>query len=451
MSEEGIQVGFLSYLTRADELEEQRITQLRKRLESEITLQIGKPCRIFQDRRDIKWGQDWARLIQQALGEVSLLFPVLTPGFFQSKYCRQELEQFLMYEQQRGRNDLILPIHYVEVDELTQPEEHEPDSLVELIRSRQVVDWRELRHEPHTNPVVGRTVAELAKQVRFALKRKGAKGERTSSSETAVPAAPKTAAGGAVASSGAAEPVAASESPAAPGGQRAPAAHTEPVTLVVDLYGRHGYPSIGRAIQKAPPGARIIVCPGLYEEALVIDKPLELIGDGNCEDIVVRTKGANVILFKASMGRVSNLTLRQQGGGNWYAVNVTQGRLDLEDCDISSESSACVGIHDGADPRLRRNRIHDGKQGGVLVYENGQGTLEDNEIWGNAFAGVEIKQGGNPTLRRNRIYRNKYEAIWIHEGGGGTFEDNDLRGNKRGAWDIEEDCLPNVNRVRNKE
>ena len=57
----------------------------------------------------------------------------------------------------------------------------------------------------------------------------------------------------------------------------------------------------------------------------------------------------------------------------------------------------------GSNPTLRRNRIHEGENGGVFVQENGQGTLEDNDIFSNAPAGVAFRRGGNPTLRRNRI------------------------------------------------
>ncbi|MDX8400010.1 MAG: right-handed parallel beta-helix repeat-containing protein [Gallionellaceae bacterium] len=118
---------------------------------------------------------------------------------------------------------------------------------------------------------------------------------------------------------------------------------------------------------------------------------------------------------------------------------------------MSSQSLTCVGIHGGADPRLRRNRIYDGEHGGIAVYDNGQGTLEDNDIFGNAKAGVTIFEGGNPTLRRNRITNNNYEAIWIYEDGQGVFEENDLRGNKKGAWDIAPECLDKVTRTRNQE
>jgi F-box protein 11 len=41
-----------------------------------------------------------------------------------------------------------------------------------------------------------------------------------------------------------------------------------------------GFTTVGAAIRAANPGDRIFVRPGRYEESLLIDKPLEIIGDG---------------------------------------------------------------------------------------------------------------------------------------------------------------------------
>jgi F-box protein 11 len=125
----------------------------------------------------------------------------------------------------------------------------------------------------------------------------------------------------------------------------------------------------------------------------------------------------------AEIGRIANLTLRQVRSYEWYGVDIAQGRLDLEDCDISSKGNSCVVIHSGADPRLRRNRIHDGNGIGVFIYRSGKGILEDNEIFANAGAGVMIGEGGTPILRRNHITQNGYKGVWVRSGGGGIFED----------------------------
>jgi hypothetical protein len=75
-------------------------------------------------------------------------------------------------------------------------------------------------------------------------------------------------------------------------------------------------------------------------------------------------------------------------GGDRYSHRL---RLHLKGCDITSQSIACVGIRGGADPRLLRNRIHDGKMLASMWTTTARGTLEDNDIFGNAFSAVEIK------------------------------------------------------------
>ena len=75
------------------------------------------------------------------------------------------------------------------------------------------------------------------------------------------------------------------------------AAKTEPHTLVVDPMQRGDALTISEAIAKAKPSDRILVRPGLYNERLVIDKPLEILGVGAPGDVVVQVEDARVILF----------------------------------------------------------------------------------------------------------------------------------------------------------
>ena len=76
--------------------------------------------------------------------------------------------------------------------------------------------------------------------------------------------------------------------------------NSAPPTRIVDPMGRADHITISEAIREANSGDRILVRPGLYQEGLVIDKPLEIIGDGDLEDIVVQAVGANAILFKTT-------------------------------------------------------------------------------------------------------------------------------------------------------
>ena len=480
-------IAFMSYVRSDDEHEHGRLTEFRERLSAEVRMQTGEEFPIFQDREDIHWGENWKARIEESLDEVTFLVPIVTPGFFKSPACCDELRRFLKREEDLNRSDLILPVYYVDCPLLSDEKKRAKDELAQVIAERQYADWRELRFEPFTSPQIGKTFAQLAVQIREALDRTAPAGKAKAGRATRRRALRPSAEAQAGAESGAEGAEATAR----------PVPKTEPPTRVVDPMHRGDHPTITEAITAASPGDRIVVRPGLYDEGLVIDKPLEIIGQGGPGEVVVQALGKNVVLFKTTMGRVANLTLRQTGGGEWYAVDIAQGRLELEDCDITSRSLACVAIYGGADPRLRRNRIHDSKAGGVFVYDdgqgtledndifanalsgieiktggnptmrrnrihdgkdagvfvldNGQGTLEDNDIFANALAGVEIRTGGNPTLRRNRINGNAYQAVRVHQAGAGTIEDNDLRDNAGGAWNVSGDSEAKVKRARNQE
>lgn len=207
--------------------------------------------------------------------------------------------------------------------------------------------------------------------------------------------------------------------------------------------------TITEAIAAARPGERILVRKGLYEGGLLIDKPLELVGDGLPGDVEVHASGTSALKFTATQGRVANLTLRQTSG-DWYCVNIASGRLELEDCDISSQGNCGVAIHDGADPRVRRCRIHDNQQVGVFVYDQGQGLIEDCEITGSVYSGVEVKTSGAPTIRKCRITGNRQSGVYVHDQGGGVFEANELRDNRE-PWKIDDSSKGKVTRRGNIE
>ncbi|MGI5411088.1 right-handed parallel beta-helix repeat-containing protein [Streptomyces chartreusis] len=426
----GRPAAFMSYVRFNDEHDDGLLTQLRERLGTEVRAQTGEEFSIFQDRNDVAWGQNWQLRIDEALDEVTLLLVIITPSLFRSPACRAEVARFLEREKELARSDLILPLYYISAWELDDPVLREADELARVLASRQHADWRELRFEPFTSPLVRKALARLASRMRDTF-------WHPPTTTLARSARTAEATGAAAGSTEQTDDTAKAKA--------AVIAKAEPPTHVVDPLHRGDFTTVSAAINAAKPGDRILVRPGLYEEGLVVDKPLEIVGDGPVADIQIRAHDADALMFRTSMGRVTNLTLRQTGG-KWYGVDITQGRLELEGCDISSQGIAGVAIRDGADPRLRRNQIHDNKQAGVLVLDSGAGTLEDNDITGNTRAGVEIKTGGNPTLRRNQIHDNKQAGVFVYDSGMGTLEDNDITGNALSGVEIKTGGNPTLRR-----
>lgn len=154
--------GFFSYVRADDEHDSGRLTDIRRSLSSEVSAQTGEDFLIFQDKDDILWGQRWQQRIIASLDGTTLLIAAITPRFFKSEACRDELERFLKREQDLGRQDLILPIYYISVSNWGP--DH-PDELVRELAGRQYYDWRSLRFEPLGTPEIRQRLADMSAQI----------------------------------------------------------------------------------------------------------------------------------------------------------------------------------------------------------------------------------------------------------------------------------------------
>jgi formylglycine-generating enzyme required for sulfatase activity len=164
-------LAFLSYAHIDDEYHGGAITEFRNQLSLAVRVVAGVDFDIFQDRTGIEWGQSWRETLDAAIGEVRFLIPILTPSFFGSKECRKELQAFLDREAAAGRNDLVLPIHYVTCSVLEDEAKRRDDQLATALSGRQYRDWRPLRHEPFTSPKVRLELEKLALDIDRALRR----------------------------------------------------------------------------------------------------------------------------------------------------------------------------------------------------------------------------------------------------------------------------------------
>jgi cobaltochelatase CobT len=104
-------IAFMNYVREDDTYEGGRLTELRLRLSGEVAAQCGESFPIFQDRKDIAWGEQWRERIDGSLDSVTFLIPIVTPRFFRSDACRDELDRYLKREQKLGRGDLVLPVY----------------------------------------------------------------------------------------------------------------------------------------------------------------------------------------------------------------------------------------------------------------------------------------------------------------------------------------------------
>src|SRR5258706_16485704 len=92
-------IAFFSYVRFDAEHNEPRLGESRDRLAAEVKIQTGDEFPIFQDRNDIRWGQNWKERIEESVDGSSFFIPVVTPSYFKSAACRSELTRFLAREE----------------------------------------------------------------------------------------------------------------------------------------------------------------------------------------------------------------------------------------------------------------------------------------------------------------------------------------------------------------
>ena len=125
---------------------------------------------------------------------------------------------------------------------------------------------------------------------------------------------------------------------------------------------------------------------------------------------------------------VRGLTLRKLLDSYRYGtVNIFQGKLVLEDCDITSIFIDRPGSE--TNPVIRRCKIHDSSSVGILIANNAQATIEDCDIYGHTGPGIGIANYGNPQIRSCQIHDGQAIGISIQKNGKGIIEDCDIYGN----------------------
>lgn len=155
--------GFWSYVHADDTSDSGKIRRLAEVVGNEYSILTGEEINIFVDRSEISWGDQWRNRIDSALVGTTFFIPVVTPRYFKSPECRRELLTFSGHVKSLGMNQLIMPILYSKVKELSNPPKD--DEAIALIAEYQWEDWRELRLADEGSSEYRRAVHRLASRL----------------------------------------------------------------------------------------------------------------------------------------------------------------------------------------------------------------------------------------------------------------------------------------------
>lgn len=138
-------IAFLSYsnLDWEAELDKKALQKLPRILESQVRAEIGsRDFSIWQDKDDLRWGDDWSEKIDYVISEADIFIAVISPGWFKSENCQQEFDTFIKSENTARK--LLLPIiwRYCKTELLNS----ENQKRLDIINRVQCVDFRNHAH-----------------------------------------------------------------------------------------------------------------------------------------------------------------------------------------------------------------------------------------------------------------------------------------------------------------
>jgi len=176
---------FISYSHTAN-IPKEWVDKFIEGISDEYLLQTSEPLRIFKDTI-LKHGERWERRIFDALKSSKCLLAIMSPAYFKSTFCRQEWEFFCKEEIERGIDELIIPVYYIEYKPFEDVNEREKNEWLENLYSRQYFDLREYRHKGtkifKTNPSVKEKIGELVQSIQNSLIKVSASDESSLKSE----------------------------------------------------------------------------------------------------------------------------------------------------------------------------------------------------------------------------------------------------------------------------
>jgi hypothetical protein len=178
--------GFWSYSRDDDERSRGKLSQLRSLLQTELQGRFPGHDRahIFQDLAGISYGEAWKKALETALDDCSFFIPIVTPGFLLSEWCGLEVLRFQVRMKKLGRDDLIFPIHYIDVDDVDPGDPHDvrDRAVWDCLRAHQWFDFRKLRQFPPDSAVpVAQALEAAASAIRMALRRNAPPAEASAS------------------------------------------------------------------------------------------------------------------------------------------------------------------------------------------------------------------------------------------------------------------------------
>ena len=157
-------------------------------------------------------------------------------------------------------------------------------------------------------------------------------------------------------------------------------------TLFVDDDGGANYTTISEAVQDADDGDTVYVFNGTYNEQVIIDKAIDLIGESKENTIIKTDSGENVVITSENWAKVSGFAIENQCK-RWCGAGILINSNNTVICNnlIRDNLGYAVGQYGKNNNNISDNTIQNNSDG-ICFW----GLCSDNLISGNIIENNEV-------------------------------------------------------------
>jgi nitrous oxidase accessory protein NosD len=213
---------------------------------------------------------------------------------------------------------------------------------------------------------------------------------------------------------------------------------------LVDAAGGGDTATLGEAIARAPDGATISIRAGVYNESLVIARPVHLraaVEEAGGE-VVISPPGGRCLLLDAPSGSLQGLAF--EGGDGEPCLEIASGAMEILGNRLGPWTGNGLLVRDGAAPLIRDNQFLDIEGAAMVFDEGGGGTAEGNRIERTAKSAIRAQAGADPTVHGNEISEAGQAGLLIEQGAGGDYGENRIANPVTSGIEVRGGAAPKV-------
>ena len=220
--------------------------------------------------------------------------------------------------------------------------------------------------------------------------------------------------------------------------------------LVVGKGGKANCLSLRVALRLAEAGTQILVQPGVYRESLVVDKDVEILGEGDATEIILESTAGPCLLLRTPGATIQGLSLRKAAGSDPAPVILLQsGKTTFRNCGILSEVGPALMVEgSGTQASMERCRLSGGSPVGVEVRSGASVTASGCSWEGFARRGLLLGPGASASLSQSVFQGGEGVAITVGSHGQAQLEDCQIEGCLGGGLEVNAEARAGLARCR---